>query len=88
MKLKISNRADAFFGLFSESAENLRMAAELLQDLIGDYRDVELEGAAHSRPRARGRRGDARDHPSAEHARSSRRWIARTSTSWPPRSTT
>jgi predicted phosphate transport protein (TIGR00153 family) len=43
MKLKISNRADAFFGLFSESAENLRMAAELLQDLIGDYRDVELK---------------------------------------------
>ena len=43
MKLKISNRADAFFDLFSESAENLRMAAELLQDLIGDYRDVELK---------------------------------------------
>ena len=40
MKLKISNRADAFFGLFVESAENLRSAAELLQDLIGDYRDV------------------------------------------------
>ncbi len=40
MKLKISNRADAFFGLFAESAENLRSAAELLQDLIGDYRDV------------------------------------------------
>jgi hypothetical protein len=43
MKLKISNRSEAFFDLFSESAENLRMAAELLQDLIGDYRDVELK---------------------------------------------
>jgi len=43
MKLKISNRPDAFFGLFAESAENLRNAAELLQDLIGDYRDVEAK---------------------------------------------
>jgi predicted phosphate transport protein (TIGR00153 family) len=43
MKLKISNRPDAFFGLFAESAENLRTAAELLQDLIGDYRDVEAK---------------------------------------------
>jgi predicted phosphate transport protein (TIGR00153 family) len=43
MKLKISNRAEAFFDLFTESAENLRAAAELLQDLIGDYRDIELK---------------------------------------------
>lgn len=43
MKLKISNRADAFFDLFCESAENLRTAAELLQDLIGDYREVEMK---------------------------------------------
>jgi uncharacterized protein len=43
MKLKISNRADAFFGLFTESAENLRSAAELLQDLIVDYRDVAMK---------------------------------------------
>ena len=43
MKLKISNRKEAFFDLFSESAENLRKAAELLQDLIGDYRDIELK---------------------------------------------
>ena len=43
MKLKISNRPDAFFELFDESAENLRNAAELLQDLIGDYRDVETK---------------------------------------------
>jgi uncharacterized protein len=43
MKLKISNRADAFFDLSTESAGNLRTAAELLQDLIGDYRDIELK---------------------------------------------
>ncbi len=43
MRLKISNRAEAFFDLFTESAENLRSAAELLQDLIGDYRDIELK---------------------------------------------
>jgi len=43
MKLKISHRPEAFFDLFTESAENLRTGAELLQDLIGDYRDVELK---------------------------------------------
>jgi uncharacterized protein len=43
VKLKISNRAEAFFELFIESAENLRTAAELLQDLIADFRDVELK---------------------------------------------
>jgi predicted phosphate transport protein (TIGR00153 family) len=43
VKLKISNRAEAFFDLFTESAVNLRTAAELLQDLIGDYRDIELK---------------------------------------------
>ena len=43
MRLKISNRAEAFFQLFIESAENLRTAAELLRDLIVDYRDVELK---------------------------------------------
>jgi predicted phosphate transport protein (TIGR00153 family) len=43
MKLKISNRAEAFFDLFTESAENLRTAAELLQDMIRDYRDIELK---------------------------------------------
>jgi len=43
VKLKISNRAEAFFELFIESAENLRAAAELLRDLIVDYRDVELK---------------------------------------------
>ncbi len=43
MKLKISNRPEAFFELFSESAENMRSAAELLKDLIDDYRDVDLK---------------------------------------------
>jgi hypothetical protein len=43
MKLKISNRADAFFDLFSEAAENTRIAAELLLDLIEDFTDVEVK---------------------------------------------
>jgi uncharacterized protein len=43
MKLKISNRSEAFFELFSAGAENLRVAVELLQDLVSDYRDVELK---------------------------------------------
>jgi predicted phosphate transport protein (TIGR00153 family) len=43
MRLKISNRAEAFFDLFVESAENLRAATVLLQDLIEDYRDVEIK---------------------------------------------
>jgi uncharacterized protein len=43
MKLKISNRSDAFFGLFSASAENMRIAAELLSDLVSDFTDVEIK---------------------------------------------
>jgi predicted phosphate transport protein (TIGR00153 family) len=43
MKLKISHRADAFFDLFSEAAENTRIAAELLLDLIEDFTDVEVK---------------------------------------------
>jgi predicted phosphate transport protein (TIGR00153 family) len=43
VKLKISNRAEAFFDLFVESAENLRATTELLRDLIEDYVDVELK---------------------------------------------
>jgi predicted phosphate transport protein (TIGR00153 family) len=43
MKLKISNRADAFFDLFSQAAENTRVAAELLLDLIVDFTDVEVK---------------------------------------------
>src|SRR6476619_7465436 len=43
MKLKISNRSDAFFGLFSAGAENMRIAAELLYDLVSDFTDVEIK---------------------------------------------
>jgi predicted phosphate transport protein (TIGR00153 family) len=43
VKLKISNRAEAFFDLFVESAENLRATTDLLRDLIEDYVDVELK---------------------------------------------
>jgi predicted phosphate transport protein (TIGR00153 family) len=43
MKLKISQRAGEFFGLFNESAQNLRATVELLKDLIEDYRDIDLK---------------------------------------------
>ena len=43
MRLKISQRAEEFFDLFVESAANLHVAADLLKDLIEDYRDVDLK---------------------------------------------
>jgi uncharacterized protein len=43
MRRKISTSSNVFFELFSRSASNLREAAEILQDLVGDYRDVELK---------------------------------------------
>jgi uncharacterized protein len=43
MRLKISTSSNVFFELFTRSATNLREAAELLQDLASDYRDVELK---------------------------------------------
>src|SRR5204862_1129449 len=43
MRLKISQRTDAFFELFSKSAANIREAVTLLRDLVDDYRDVELK---------------------------------------------
>ncbi len=43
MRMKISTSSNVFFELFSRSASNLREAAELLQDLASDYRDVELK---------------------------------------------
>jgi uncharacterized protein len=43
VKLKVSQRADEFFDLFVESGRNLRAGAELLKDLIDDYRDVDLK---------------------------------------------
>ena len=43
MKLKVSQRPEAFFELFIESAENIRVTAELLKDLLTDYTDVEIK---------------------------------------------
>ncbi len=43
MKLKISQRSEIFFELFAESAANLSRAADLLGDLVEDYREVELK---------------------------------------------
>lgn len=43
MKLKVSQRPEAFFELFMESAENIRVTAELLHDLLTDYTDVEMK---------------------------------------------
>jgi uncharacterized protein len=43
MKLKISQRSEEFFDLFVDSAGNLRVAVDLLKDLIEDYRDVDLK---------------------------------------------
>jgi predicted phosphate transport protein (TIGR00153 family) len=43
MKLKISQRSEEFFELFTESASNLRAASDLLGDLVEDYREVETK---------------------------------------------
>jgi len=43
VKLKISQRSEAFFELFARSAENLRETAELLGDLIRSYEDLDLK---------------------------------------------
>lgn len=43
MKLKVSQRPEAFFELFTDAARNLRETAEMLQDLIEDYRDVDMK---------------------------------------------
>lgn len=43
MKLKISQRSEAFFELFARAAENLRETAELLGDLIEVYEDIDLK---------------------------------------------
>jgi uncharacterized protein len=64
VKLKISNRADLFFGLFSSSAENVRIAAELLLDLVSDFRDVELKAR---RIEDREHEGDTLTHELIQH---------------------
>jgi predicted phosphate transport protein (TIGR00153 family) len=43
VKLKISQRSEAFFELFARAAENLRETAELLGDLIEVYEDIDLK---------------------------------------------
>jgi uncharacterized protein len=64
MKLKISNRADVFFELFSASAENLRVAAELLYDMVSDFTDVEVKAR---RIQEREHEGDAITHQVIQH---------------------
>jgi predicted phosphate transport protein (TIGR00153 family) len=64
MKLKISNRSDAFFELFSAGAENLRIASELLYDLVSDFTDVELKAR---RLQEREHEGDENTHQVIEH---------------------
>lgn len=43
MRLRVSERTGAFFDLFIESAENVKASAEILLDLVNDYRDVETK---------------------------------------------
>jgi predicted phosphate transport protein (TIGR00153 family) len=43
VKLKVTQKGDAFFELFQASGENLRIAAEELRDLVNDFRDVEIK---------------------------------------------
>jgi predicted phosphate transport protein (TIGR00153 family) len=43
VKLKVSQRSGEFFELFVESARNLRLGAEQLRDLVGDYTNIELK---------------------------------------------
>ena len=59
MKLKISARSGEYFDLFADSARNLRVATELLQDLIENYEDV---AAKAERIRDREHEGDEITH--------------------------
>lgn len=43
MKLKVSQRPEAFFDLFVESGENLRAATGELRAMVHDYQDIELK---------------------------------------------
>jgi predicted phosphate transport protein (TIGR00153 family) len=64
MKFKISNRADLFFGLFTSAAENVTVAAELLLDLVSDFRDVEIKAR---RIQEREHEGDRITHDVIQH---------------------
>ncbi len=68
MRLKISQRADEYFDLFAESATNVRTAAELLKDLIEDYRDVEAKA---QRVQDREHEGDEITHAIIRHLNTS-----------------
>ncbi len=41
MRLRLLPREESFFDLFNQAAENILLAAQLLQQLLDDYRDVE-----------------------------------------------
>ncbi len=41
MRLRLLPREETFFDLFAQAAENILLAAQLLQQLLDDYRDVE-----------------------------------------------
>jgi predicted phosphate transport protein (TIGR00153 family) len=43
MKLKVNQRAGAFFELFAASGANLRITAELMKDLVDDFTDIEMK---------------------------------------------
>ena len=43
MKLKVSQRSEAFFDLFNRSASNLRETSEMLRDLVENYEDLDLK---------------------------------------------
>ena len=43
MKLKVSQRPEAFFDLFEESGANLVAATDQLRDMLHDYTDVEMK---------------------------------------------
>jgi predicted phosphate transport protein (TIGR00153 family) len=43
MKLKVNQRAGAFFELFAASGANLRVTAELMKDLVDDCTDIEMK---------------------------------------------
>jgi predicted phosphate transport protein (TIGR00153 family) len=64
MKLKISNRSDLFFGLFSAAATNVTVAAEILLDLVTDFSDVEVKAR---RIQEREHEGDTITHQVIEH---------------------
>ena len=64
MKLKISNRAEVFFDLFSGAAENMRVAAELLLDMVSDFQEVELKAR---RIQEREHDGDTFTHEVIQH---------------------